>query len=945
MRKTRFAKVSDMSHSESRNAAFFERILDEKLNEMEKWMEDLQNQEVKAKQFLEEIEEEDFDKFKEEYQKILRVLKRSKQRSVITSSKYNDAKAELTMGDHQIQATGKLEHDAQTLKLLRQQILRAENLFLAIAKREDAAKFEARQLKQDIANLNNTLKQGVGLSAAQERTINELVATKEQCTKDFENELEKIVSLRNGFTSISERIESMEFERKTIEMEIISLKDKNTAKKREIDQEMKNKEKLERDLRDLRVFVTVKSQEAVGKQGSVNRATEDILQIENQIRHQKGLFEKLFKDQELLEQRTVKIQQDYDGQLLVTQEVFSINEESIAELKIKERELLSHKHEVRRVTKIKEAFLKKSRLLEEQKLQAENERKVHRANNEALNIDIEKRKKSVEVFRKTSDDLRREKDILEGSVKKSENETSRLQMLLSYQKQQQASREQEIARNHRELSDNQKAMNEYKEDIIKGTEQIELLEKQANDGIFALKEKEVQIFEYKRLTLQSENKLKYQQNLYEAVQSDRKLHSKKLVDSHILIANMKKKLKIMNFQINGFKEDANSKEAMLVKETAQMVKLGKDFDLTTDEIKNLKGQNELAAAYIKTQMTEEYKLDQFVKEAEVERDRQQKSLDLIITERDNLLSQLLHRNQELTIIYDKIKTQSLTLLRGEMNYKEKMIEIRNVRREISDNKMKHVLLACETAQLPVMRKQIIQIENHIIENETRIKALEQELENPINVHRWRKLEGSQPQAYEMILLLQTLQKQVILKNKEECEKSNAIAIKEKLYLHLKTILAKQTGPEASQQVDEFKLSLKDKNKQLRHMDTELNMYKAQVQEYQHSIGIINTGLADLKKQFLSIYTRKLKDPFANVRDFEICTLPPLPTLPFDGVKSESNHFTDKNGSMGSGLELGSENNKESNESKDGDREKLELEQKNSVVDGKEVQDHPVDVES
>ena len=45
-----------------------------------------------------------------------------------------------------------------------------------------------------------------------------------------------------------------------------------------------------------------------------------------------------------------------------------------------------------------------------------------------------------------------------------------------------------------------------------------------------------------------------------------------------------------------------------------------------------------------------------------------------------------------------------------------------------------------------------------------VKALSEELENPLNVHRWRQLEGSDPTAYEM--KIQTLQKRLILKTEQ-----------------------------------------------------------------------------------------------------------------------------------------------------------------------------------
>lgn len=44
-----------------------------------------------------------------------------------------------------------------------------------------------------------------------------------------------------------------------------------------------------------------------------------------------------------------------------------------------------------------------------------------------------------------------------------------------------------------------------------------------------------------------------------------------------------------------------------------------------------------------------------------------------------------------------------------------------------------------------------------------MKALSEELENPDNTHRWRRLEGSDPGTYEMVQKIQALQKRLISK--------------------------------------------------------------------------------------------------------------------------------------------------------------------------------------
>ena len=81
-----------------------------------------------------------------------------------------------------------------------------------------------------------------------------------------------------------------------------------------------------------------------------------------------------------------------------------------------------------------------------------------------------------------------------------------------------------------------------------------------------VKVREMQIFDYKKKIAEAETKLKQQQNLYEAVRSDRNLYSKNLIESQDEITEMKRKLKIMNHQIDQLKEEITGKEAALVKE-------------------------------------------------------------------------------------------------------------------------------------------------------------------------------------------------------------------------------------------------------------------------------------------------------------------------------------------------------------------------------------------
>jgi len=120
-----------------------------------------------------------------------------------------------------------------------------------------------------------------------------------------------------------------------------------------------------------------------------------------------------------------------------------------------------------------------------------------------------------------------------------------------------------------------------------------------------------------------------QQNLYEAVRSDRNLYSKNLIESQDEITEMKRKLKIMNHQIDQLKEEITAKEATLVKEHLEHQRVEKEKDALKAELQRMKQQAAESKAYIEQQEAEERKLLKIISEADSERMRQKKELDQV----------------------------------------------------------------------------------------------------------------------------------------------------------------------------------------------------------------------------------------------------------------------------------------------------------------------------
>ena len=122
----------------------------------------------------------------------------------------------------------------------------------------------------------------------------------------------------------------------------------------------------------------------------------------------------------------------------------------------------------------------------------------------------------------------------------------------------------------------------------------------------------------------------------------------------------------------------------------------------------------------------------------------------------------------------------------------------------------------------------------------------------MNIHRWRRLEGSDPSSFELIQQVHALQKRLIQKTEEIASKEFVIRERETVYVELREILARQPGPEVAEQLHEFQRSLKCKTKQLKRLSAELNMSEVSL----NTLKIAIVGFMDesLEKYYPKIRT-------------------------------------------------------------------------------------------
>lgn len=790
------------------------------------------------------------EKFRLEYEKLHKALKTSHESEKRLMSKCRDLNAEIITNSSKVAEALKLSQDDQgAIQQLKQELEKAWKMVDTATDRETKARETIQNLKVEISNLTKLVEQGAGLSMGQESSVNELLQQKDALTQERDELNTEAVSLREQLATLSTAQVKAEADLEEADEKIMELQQELQMKTNEISRETRKKEKVEREIDEKRKELENKGNEIRNLEGQLQRGKDDFLQLEQQLKEQRITHEKAIRDMEMLNIRLTKLQMDYQNQIDAADALAGENHAKQMELKAKEDEIHSMRQETARLNKAREAIQKKLQQTEEAKADIEGQKETLKNKISGLEREVETMKTQGQMDKKACDELTRERDILNKNYVKANNATKKQIDLVKLHERSKKNLELEISQYREEASKQRKIIYQLEKERDRYINEASDLTSKVLAHMEDIKIREMQIFDYKKTIAESETKLKQQQNLYEAVRSDRNLYSKNLIEAQDEITEMKRKLKIMNHQIDQLKEEITSKEAALVKVNLDHTRIEKEKDQLRTELVRMKLQAAESRSQLDMMEKEVGKLQQVIRESDAERKRQMKELDQVISERDILGTQLVRRNDELSLLYEKIKIQQSTLNKGETQYRQRVEDIRILKLEIKKLRREKAILNRSVATQQDLNREVYHTQRELLRERTRCKALEEELENPMNIHRWRKLEGSDPSAYEMIQKVQALQKRLIRKTEEVVDKEMLIQEKEKLYVELKHILARQPGPEVAEQLRIYQETLRTKTKQMKRLASELNMYETQSSEYKYEVERLARELQDVKKKY------------------------------------------------------------------------------------------------
>eukprot|EP00913_Durusdinium_trenchii_P017892 g16811.t1 len=158
-------------------------------------------------------------------------------------------------------------------------------------------------------------------------------------------------------------------------------------------------------------------------------------------------------------------------------------------------------------------------------------------------------------------------------------------------------------------------------------------------------------------------------------------------------------------------------------------RMQKECEFFKDQMERAKRRQQSLNSHKDTQQAEIKKLESRtakILEEEDRRKQQKKKYEETISERDVLGTQLIHRNDELALQYEKIKIQQRTLQNGELTYKQRLEESRALSIKLAQLKRELHIGKQQVLNIDDLKREVFQLQRELLQERTKVKALSED---------------------------------------------------------------------------------------------------------------------------------------------------------------------------------------------------------------------------
>ncbi|KAG7297335.1 hypothetical protein JYU34_019307 [Plutella xylostella] len=461
-------------------------------------------------------------------------------------------------------------------------------------------------------------------------------------------------------------------------------------------------------------------------------------------------------------------------------------------------------------------------------------------------------KKQAESDKREIENQQREKDILNNNMQKMQTEAQENLQSLHLQQQRRKQLEHELELLQAQINKQRIAARQMEKEKDRMLEETIALNEKVDDVTDEVRLRMADIVDLKKALREEETRTRQLSASLETARADKNMLHKNYTEANTELTDVKLKMKMLAYQIEQLKEDISGKEVGLRSTEASLSKCNKRVEALRVEVQGGVARLADAKAENTALRQEEGRLNRIIQEGDTARAKLSKELEGLLNERDIIGAQLVRRNDEIALLYEKIRILEVTLHRGERQYEQRVEDIRLLRLEVLRLRKEKNLLARGIENMTDLRLEVFNLERELGRERLRVRALEEALETPINVHRWRKLGGSDPAHVQLTQKLHMIQKKVLSQSEMLVQKDRQLKQTENLYSAVKDMLALQPSPEIQQTLNRTQRALSQRTGKMKCLIAELNMRERQVSDLRLDMERVNSDLTSYKQKYYEL---------------------------------------------------------------------------------------------
>ncbi|GIY84930.1 hypothetical protein CDAR_618601 [Caerostris darwini] len=223
-----------------------------------------------------------------------------------------------------------------------------------------------------------------------------------------------------------------------------------------------------------------------------------------------------------------------------------------------------------------------------------------------------------------------------------------------------------------------------------------------------------------------------------------------------------------------------------------------------------------------------------------------------------LRSQQQQHKKEIISLEEKLNLSEISIAREQDSYNTLKNGTKLLHLEILRLTGEKNTLLCKVNDLEKLKQSFTYAKQELQRERYKNSALETAMQQPLNVHRWRLLKGTDPEKYELLESYQTAQKKLLKKSIEVEKKDKKLSNMVKLVDQLKSMSSKKKYFE-EKYVEKANYSqlLKEKNDKIKTLSFEINMNETYMSSYQTEISHLKEEIRKMKLKHFFREKRKI----------------------------------------------------------------------------------------